>query len=114
MTRPIRQRRRYRLQYDTRYLAYTSTRYPPPLVSVLYSSYLHMHHGTVLIVGSISNGSDARVASVMLRSPQKSYQESKGSGMAGERVLGARLQPGLTISENSAEVFATRFAPDGK
>lgn len=47
------------------------------------------------------------------RHRKKSYLESKGSGTAGDRVLGARLQPGLTISENSAEVFSTRFAPDG-
>lgn len=31
-----------------------------------------------------------------------------------DKVLGARLHPGLTISDNSAEVFCTRFAPDGK
>lgn len=64
-------------------------------------------------IGSSSNGSDFPVA-VNLIAPQKSYLESKGSGTAGDRVLGARLQPGLTISENSAEVFSTRFAPDGK
>lgn len=42
------------------------------------------------------------------------HRESKGGDGIGDRVLGARLHPGLTISENSAEVFATRFAPEGK
>lgn len=42
------------------------------------------------------------------------HRESKGGDNIGDRVLGARLHPGLTISENSAEVFATRFAPEGK
>ncbi|CAM9250842.1 unnamed protein product [Pylaiella littoralis] len=41
-------------------------------------------------------------------------RESKGGDSVGDRVLGARLHPGLTISENSAEVFTTRFAPEGK
>lgn len=42
------------------------------------------------------------------------FSESKASDIVGDRVLGARLHPGLTISENSSEVFATRFSPDGK
>ena len=44
------------------------------------------------------------------------HMESKGADIEflADRVLGARLYPGLTISENSAEVFSTRFAPDGK
>ncbi|CAM9191239.1 unnamed protein product [Ectocarpus sp. 6 AP-2014] len=43
----------------------------------------------------------------------KEQRESKGGGSIADRVLGARLHPGLTISENSAEVFVTRFAPEG-
>lgn len=44
----------------------------------------------------------------------KDRRESKGDDFAADQMLGARLYPGLTISENSAEVFSTRFAPDGK
>ncbi|CAM9585872.1 unnamed protein product, partial [Sphacelaria rigidula] len=41
------------------------------------------------------------------------FSESKTRDISGDRILGARLHPGLTISENSSEVFATRFSPDG-
>lgn len=35
-------------------------------------------------------------------------------GSVGDRVLGSRLHAGLTISENSAEVFCSRFSSDGR
>lgn len=53
----------------------------------------------------------------MITAVANNWQElldSDESDVMRDRVLGARLHPGLTISENSAEVFCTRFSPDGK
>lgn len=50
----------------------------------------------------------------LLSVPVQEFSESQASDIVGDRVLGARLHPGLTISENSAEVFCTRFSPEGK
>lgn len=61
------------------------------------------------------NGTLTKWCCVCFLLVQQDFAESKmGSDVIGDRVLGARLHPGLTISENSAEVFSTRFAPEGK
>ncbi|CAM9669906.1 unnamed protein product [Choristocarpus tenellus] len=54
----------------------------------------------------------------IVHSPRPGMKRSTFERKSGEniksKVLGSRLVPGLTISENSSEVFCTRFSPDGK